>query len=132
MQIEAELTELPISPWNKGKRLPPEVLTEEEIQRLLNVCSKRAPTGIRNRALIAVLYRGQLRVSEALKLMSKDLDADQGTLRVLHGKGDKSRLVGLDDLAWAIILRWLDRRKELGLSRKRAVFCTLDGKPLQT
>ncbi|MHC4404387.1 MAG: hypothetical protein ACYTG0_32430, partial [Planctomycetota bacterium] len=38
-------------------------------------CSKRAPTGIRNRALIAILYRGQLRISEALALKPKDLAA---------------------------------------------------------
>jgi integrase/recombinase XerD len=68
----------------------------------MGACSKRAPTGIRNRALIAMLYRGQLRIGEALALKPKDLDRKAGTVRVLHGKGDKSRTVGLDDGAGAI------------------------------
>lgn len=83
-------------PWNKGRKLPPEVLTGSEVNALLGVCSKRAPTGIRNRALIAMLYRGQLRIGEALAFKPKDLDRKGGTLRVLHGKGDRARTVGLD------------------------------------
>ncbi len=66
-------------------------------------CSKRAPTGIRNGALIALLYRGQLRIGEALALKPKDLDFDAGTVRVLHGKGDMARTIGLDDGALAVL-----------------------------
>jgi len=47
---------------NKGETFPVEVLTSDEVKALLAACSKRAPTGIRNRALIALLYRGQLRI----------------------------------------------------------------------
>ncbi len=118
-------------PVNRGQKLPPEPLAEEEVRALLKACSSRAPTGIRNRALIIVMYRGGLRLGEALQLKPKDLDAKKGTIRVLHGKGDKSRLVGLDEGGWAIVQRWLDRRKELGITLRRHVFCTLDGRPLQ-
>ena len=118
-------------PVNRGQKLPPEPLAEEEVRALLKACSSRAPTGIRNRALITVMYRGGLRLGEALQLKPKDLDAKKGTIRVLHGKGDKSRLVGLDEGGWAIVQRWLDRRKELGITLRRHVFCTLDGRPLQ-
>ncbi len=45
---------------NKGRRFPAELLSPEEVRELLRACSSRAPTGIRNRALIAVLYRGGL------------------------------------------------------------------------
>src|SRR5262249_7599059 len=55
----------------------------------------RAPSGIRNRALLAVLFRSGLRVSEALALFPKDLDPSGGTLRVLHGKGNKARTAPL-------------------------------------
>jgi len=75
-------------PWNKGRRLPPEVPTRGEVNALMRACLKRAPTGLRNRALIAVLYRGQLRISEALALKPKDLNRKAGTIRVLHGKGN--------------------------------------------
>jgi site-specific recombinase XerD len=115
-------------PWNRGRKLPPEVLTRAEVDALMRACSKRAPTGIRNRALIAVLYRGQLRISEALALKPKDLDRKAGTVRVLHGKGDRSRTIGLDDGAWAILQLWLESRHRLGLSGRHPVFCTLEGK----
>lgn len=117
-------------PWNKGRKLPPEVLTGQEVNALLAACSKRAPTGIRNRALIAVLYRGQLRIGEALALKPKDLDRRVGTARVLHGKGDRARTVGLDSGAWALLELWLARRQKLGLSGRHPLFCTLDGRPV--
>ncbi len=82
------------APSNKGRKLPPEVLTADEVRALMDACSKRAPTGIRNRALIVLLYRGLLRIDEALSLKPKDLNRAAGTVRVLHGKGDKSRTVG--------------------------------------
>jgi len=117
-------------PWNKGRKLPPEVLTPAEVKALMDACSKRAPTGIRNRALIAVLYRGLLRIDEALSLKPKDLNRNPGTIRVLHGKGDKARTVGLDDRAWAVLDVWPERRATLGMNGRHAVFCSLAGKRL--
>lgn len=119
-------------PWNKGRRLPPEVLTRDEVNALMRACSKRAPTGLRNRALIAVLYRGQLRIGEALALKPKDLNRKAGTVRVLHGKGNRARTIGLDDGAWAIIELWIQCRQRLGLSGRHPLFCTLQGKPLSS
>ena len=119
-----------MAPWNKGKRLPAEPLTADEARALVKAASNRAPTGIRNRALLVVLYRGGLRSDEALALLPKDLNADEGTIRVLHGKGDKARLVGLDQGAWAVLQRWLDKRTALGIKSRKPVFCTLKGTPL--
>jgi site-specific recombinase XerD len=119
-------------PANKGQKLPPEPLFPDEVRALIQACSAHAPTGIRNRALLVVLYRSGLRISEALALAPKDLDARGGTIRVLHGKGDKDRVVGLDPGAWAILDQWLSRRTDLGLTRSARAFCTLGGKPLQT
>ncbi len=117
---------------NKGKRLPPEPLTPEEVTRLLRAPSTRAPTGVRNRALLVVLYRAGLRISEALALRPKDLDRARGTLRVLHGKGDKSRTVGMDPDAFAALERWLDRRAFLGVKGSAPIFCTLAGEQVST
>lgn len=114
-------------PWNKGRKLPPEVLTPEEVKALMDACSKRASTGIRNRALIALLYRGLLRIDEALSLKPKDLNRSASTVRVLHGKGDKARTVGLDDGAWAVLDVWLERRKALGINGRCPLFCNLKG-----
>ncbi len=120
------------APWNKGKKLPPEVLTADEVKTLMDACSKRAPTGIRNRALIALLYRGQLRIGEALALKPKDLDFDAGTVRVLHGKGDVARTVGLDDGALAVLQVWMAKRVALGINGRHPIFCTLGKKPIST
>jgi site-specific recombinase XerD len=118
-----------LSPPNKGHRYPAEPLTPGEVSLLLRGCSLRAPTGIRNRALIAVMYRAGLRVSEALALRPTDVNTTDGTLRVLHGKGDKSRTVGLDAAALDTVARWMDKRREYGF-RNGPLFCTLAGAPM--
>ena len=118
-------------PANKGRKFPAEVLTSDEAKALIRSSSNRAPTGIRNRALIVVLYRGGLRLGEALALRPKDIDADAGTITVLHGKADRRRVVAIDPEAMAVVMRWLDRRRTLGINGRRAVLCTLEGRPLQ-
>ena len=105
--------------------MTPEPLDADEVWAIIKSCSHRAPTGIRNRALLTVLYRGGLRLDEALKIRPKDLDVKRGTIRVLRGKGDKSRVVGLDEGALAIVQRWLDKRSALRVDGRRRLFCTL-------
>jgi integrase/recombinase XerD len=119
-------------PANKGQTYPAEILTPEEVGKLFRACSGRAPTGIRNRALLTILYRSGLRVSEALALALKDIDRNACTVRVLHGKGDRARVTGIDAHSFAAIDRWIDKRKELGLARRSRLFCTLEGKPIDT
>lgn len=119
-------------PANKGRKYPAEVLTEAEVAALLDVCSQKAATGIRNRALITVMYRAGLRVSEALSLRPGDIDADAGTITVLHGKGDGRRVIGLDPGALAALARWTDRRLAAGLDVRHTVFCTLRGASLKS
>jgi len=116
----------------KGRRFPVEVLTQREVLALMAACSARAPTGVRNRALIAVLWRAGVRISEGLALAVKDVDREAGTLAVLHGKGDRRRVVGLDPTALAVLERWLEvRAKRVRRPRAAPVFCTLDGGSLQ-
>ncbi len=110
-----------------SRRRPPEVLTEAEVLALMKACSSRAPTGVRNRALIAVLWRCGLRISEALALELRDVDLQAGTVRVRHGKGDRSRTVGVDQQTSALLARWVDRRKQFGPGARAPVFCTLQG-----
>lgn len=119
------------TPTNKGKKFPAEPLSPDEVKLLIRACSPQAATGVRNRALIVVLYRAGLRISEALVLLPKDLDPANGTIRILHGKGDQARTVGLDAGAWAILQLWLDRRAALGINGHCRVFSTLQGKPVK-
>ena len=110
-----------------GQKYPVEPLTRPEVEALLAACSKGA-TGTRNRALVGLLWRSGLRVSEALAL--KPSDVQERSVRVLHGKGDKSRTVGLDATAKALLDLWIAERKALGL--KGPLFCTLKGQPVKT
>jgi site-specific recombinase XerD len=67
--------------------------------------SNRSSSGIRLRALIGVMYGSGLRLSEALALRGHDVDGKAGTVRVRHGKCDKSRVVGIDPHAWLCWMR---------------------------
>ena len=106
-----------------------DILTTDECHALLSACSK-APTGIRNQALIVVLWRTCLRIKEALDLLPKDVSGD--SIRVHSGKGDRARTVGLDPEASAVIERWVTKRQEMGFKASQRLFCTLKGAPIDT
>jgi site-specific recombinase XerD len=78
---------------------------------------RQTPTdrhGLRLRALIVVLWRGGLRIQEALSLIESDLDGRRGSILARRGKGNKRREVGMDAWAWSDHLApWLARRVEL-------------------
>ena len=112
-----------------GTTLDADLLSGAEVELLMRCCSRRAPTGVRNRALIATLWRCGLRLGEALALAPKDFDPDQGTLVVQRGKGGKRRVVGVDAGTAALVGRWLDVRRMRGISG-RTLFCSLRGRPM--
>src|SRR5438094_6525058 len=93
-------------------------------------CSRRAPTGVRNRALVAVLWRCGLRIGEALAVAVKDFDPDSGTLVVQRGKGGKGRFLGVDSGTVALTSQWLEVRRKKRISPSAPLFCTLAGKPI--
>lgn len=109
-------------PRNAGQKYPAEPLTREEVDRLLAACSPTSSAGLRNRALIVVIWRAGLRIAEAIALMPRDVDLAAGTIRIRHGKGDKARLVGIDAQACAVIERWMERRRTLGLTSRHPIF----------
>jgi site-specific recombinase XerD len=124
---DAGLQQLSVIERKPKRRFPPEVLTDAEVRALMAACSSASATGIRNRALIALLYRSGLRLSEALDLYPKDVDFDRGAIRVLNGKGGKSRVSGIDPGALAILKRWMEVRTRCGHDGTRPLFCTSSG-----
>ena len=116
-------------PSTAGRTFPPEPLTPGELAAIIARCSLRAPTGIRNRALIMLLSRSGVRISEALALKPANIDFASHTVRVLHGKGDKAIVRGFHPSADVALARWLEHRKTLGL-KNGTLFCTLAGEPL--
>lgn len=119
------------TPGNKGKRYPAEVLNAAEMKALLGQCSK-GPTGLRNRAMIVVMWRAGLRIGELLALEPKDIDAERCAITVLRGKGGRRRTVGIDPQALAVVERWMDARRVMAAERGwrptlHPVFCTVKG-----
>src|SRR5262245_27545960 len=105
---------------------PAEWLTAGEARALLAACDGTTVTGLRNRALLVVLWRAGLRCSEAIGLRPVDVDCAAGTVRVLHGKGDKARTVGIDGQALDVVRAWLGARHAAGV-QSPWLFCTRQG-----
>ena len=118
----------------RGRKLPPEVFSEAEVRALIGACSMRGKTGVRNRALLSVLWRTGIRISEALDLRPHDVDFERGTVRVRRGKGLKPRTTVLSNLDAVPLLRtWLNVRGQLdAVGQGAALFCTLKGTSTQT
>lgn len=125
---------MPTPPTNRGRKLPPEPLTADEVRQLLAAASNRSSSGVRLRALIGVLYGSGVRLAEALALRLPDVDTRAGVLRVANGKGARFRTIGLDVRGAALLDQWLDRRRELGLNGRHPIFATYEtgkvGRPL--
>lgn len=100
--IEADPTALIESP-RLGRPLP-KLLTEEQVERLLEAPDVSTALGLRDRAMLETLYATGLRVSELVGLTLSQLGMQQGIVRVV-GKGNKERLVPLGEEA----IGWLDR-----------------------
>ena len=111
------------APRNKGRRYPPDPPTVEEIIAVMSATGDD-PDGLRLRALIVVLWRAGLRISEALALVETDLDPQRGAILVRRGKGGKRREVGMDRWAWEQLEPWLQYRATLPVG---ALFCILRG-----
>jgi integrase/recombinase XerD len=97
----------------------PRTLSEQQVDDLLNAPDVATPLGVRDRAMLEVLYATGLRVSELVGLRSFEVGLAEGVVRVT-GKGDKERLVPLGDEAVAWIERWLREGREQVLHGRAA------------
>jgi len=88
----------------------PEPLTVEEVERLLAAPSNRRFSGVRDRAILDLLYCG-LRLGEALGLDVDQMHADEAYVKV-RGKGDKDRVVPASRMAVEAIQRYLEARSD--------------------
>ncbi|MBI2980707.1 MAG: site-specific tyrosine recombinase XerD [Deltaproteobacteria bacterium] len=86
----------------KGIKKLPHFLSLQEVDTLLSLPSGASPEGLRNRAMLEVLYATGLRVSELVSLTTQDVDLERGFLRAF-GKGSKERLVPLGRSAMKLL-----------------------------
>jgi integrase/recombinase XerD len=134
VQIQGLITEDPSinleSP--KIRRSLPGYLRLEEVERLLTQADMKTPTGLRDRAMLEVLYSTGLRVSELIGLSLTDIDTKVGCLRCI-GKGDKERIVPVGRKALGIVEKYLRdaRAKLLGKAPPTNIlFVNIRGRPL--
>jgi site-specific recombinase XerD len=110
-------------PRNKGMRYPADPPTVEEIIAVMRNAGDNRH-GWRLHALIVVLWRGGLRIQEALALAEPDLDPRRGSLLVRNGKGGRRREIGMDAWGWEQLRPWLTSRRDLPVG---PLFCVIDG-----
>ena len=110
--IEQDPSELLETP-KKEQRLP-EVLSLEEIERMIAQIDMSKAEGHRNRAIIEILYGSGLRVSELVNLRLSDIYVVEGYIRVC-GKGNKQRLVPISQEAMTWFAYWLEDRHALDI-----------------
>jgi integrase/recombinase XerD len=112
----ASLLDLP-----RAARVLPDTLDVADVEALLAAPSNESLNGIRDRALLELLYACGLRVSEALNLDMEDLSLDEATVRVI-GKGDRERRLPVGDIAVEALGRYFaEARPQLMSKGAKAV-----------
>jgi integrase/recombinase XerD len=103
----------------KSRRTLPVYLRMEDVDRLLDQPDSSTPQGLRDRAIMEVLYSTGLRVSELVNLKVSDMEMRMGCLRCI-GKGDKERLVPVGRRALAAVQVYLEKSRPLLLGKREA------------
>jgi integrase/recombinase XerD len=121
--IQADPT-LKLSAAKQALRVP-KTLTEAQVEALLDAPDVDTPLGLRDRAMIELMYASGLRVSELVTLKNFNLSLNDGVLRVL-GKGNKERLVPFGEVAGLWLRRYLAQSRAviLGPQQTEDLFVT--------
>ena len=115
-----------VSPPSQGEGLP-DTLSVTEVTALLDACTTTTPLGLRDKALLEMLYATGARVSEVLALTVDDVTDNTGVLMV-HGKGNKQRLVPVGTHAVDALDAYLVRgRPALATGKSHALFLNARG-----
>ncbi|MBP3644782.1 MAG: tyrosine recombinase XerD [Alistipes sp.] len=96
----------------KTRRELPDVLTVEEVERIIGVVDTTTVKGRRDRAMLEMLYSCGLRVTELISLKMSDLFLGEGYIRVM-GKGSKQRLVPIGSVAMEWLMQYLEDRRDM-------------------
>jgi len=123
-----------VRPWRVPEQLPGDVLSPAEVERLLDATDRETPRGLRDRAIVELLYAAGPRNEELLSLDLADLDHHERLVIIRHGKGDKGRLLPVTRSAWKELLVYLQSGRPGLVSSHpdsaRAVFLGQHGKRL--
>ena len=113
-----------------GRKLPL-VLTTREVERLLDQPDTSKPTGLRDRAMLEVLYSCGLRATEAVSLLMSQMNLQGGFLKIT-GKGNKERVAPLGDEAKYWLEKYIQKARPHLLKKAKSHYCFVGtrGKPL--
>ena len=127
----AELaSDLPSTGGHRKAKTLPKALSYAQLTTMLEGPDLKLPTGLRDRALMELIYGGGLRISEAVALTRADIDLDAMALRVL-GKRGKTRAIPLPESTVGWLARYLgEARPRLAKSPSPLVLLSDTGKPL--
>lgn len=112
-----------------GQALPKNILSAQEVEQILQFCNIDDPIGLRDRAVMEVLYSTGIRRMEIIALKLHDLSLDRGVLLVRQGKGKKDRYVPIGERAIAWLEKYI-REARLQLAAEpddMTVFLTTQG-----
>jgi integrase/recombinase XerD len=101
----------------KLPRSLPKSLSEDDVVALLNAPNLNQPMGLRDRAMLEILYASGLRVSELVELKVTEVSLSEGVVRVT-GKGSKTRLVPMGEVAVDWISRYLNQARPAILEKR--------------
>ena len=114
-KIESSPAEFISAP--KSSRTLPDILSIDEVERIISSVDTSTDKGLRDKAMLELMYSCGLRVTELISLKLSDLFFGEGYIRVL-GKGSKQRLVPIGRVAQEYVMSYLDVRKEESGSSK--------------
>ncbi len=106
----------------------PKTLSEDQVDALLSAPDANTPLGLRDKAMLELLYASGLRVSELVKLKTLHVSLNEGVLRIM-GKGSKERLVPFGDMARDSLLGYMQNARGalLGAKQTDDLFVTASG-----
>ncbi len=114
----------------KRERRLPHILSEDELSMIIEAADESTPRGLRNRAILELMYAAGVRLSEVVGLDLRHLDLEERTVLV-RGKGNKERIVIIGAQAEKAIRRYLSKgRPRLATGAEAALFVNRDGKRL--
>jgi integrase/recombinase XerD len=105
----------------KQSKTLPKSLNEEEVENLLNAPNIDQDQGLRDRAMLELLYACGLRVTELVSILLTELSMNDGVIRIT-GKGNKTRLVPLGEEAMSWINKYLTHTRDQILKEKKSKF----------
>ena len=135
LHLRKRLTKDPaeVLPLPRIERYLPETLNEIQVEQLLDAIPVHQPLGLRDRAMLELLYASGLRISELTKARLEALDLDNGMIRVT-GKGNKTRLVPVGKNARDAIHVYLEKERPglVGKKTGNEIFLSVRGHGLTT